>query len=92
MAEKFLCEIPLAEKNRTIDFGKWSDLSQDDPEVTSHDNISINPNYHSHAPHSDLNTEHKTEEQSESQQLLNNSEANITTPSDESLTPRIKVK
>ena len=62
LAEKTLPENLVAEKNRILAFDPSELEKQNDLEVTSHDNISINPNYHSNAPHSVLNTEHKTEE------------------------------
>ena len=73
LAEKTLPENLVAGKNRILAFAPSELEKQNDLEVTSHDNISIKPNYHSNAPHSVLNTEHKTEDQTNNQQLLNNS-------------------
>ena len=92
LTEKTLPENLVAGKHHILAFDQSELEKQNDLEVTSHDNISIKPNYHSNAPHSVLNTEHKTEKQTKNQQLPNNSENNITIPTDESLTPRVEVK
>ena len=91
LAVNSLTETFVAEKSPIVTFGPSELREQYDLEVTSHDNISIEPNYHNNAPHSVLNNEHKTGKQTKNQQLSNNSENNITIPTDESLTPRIEV-